>query len=102
MKEFIQELFKNVKLSKKSKEPFINSFIFYAESLLLSLETIEYCMKKIELCLLNCAKEELLAPSLFSFLTILQSVDIDTYEELGSSYQKVLEKIKNKYRPTVL
>lgn len=51
---------------------------------------------------MNYTKEELPAPNLFSFLVILRSVDIDTYEELGSSYQKALEKIENEYKPLIL
>ncbi|MDR3132249.1 MAG: KAP family NTPase [Rickettsiales bacterium] len=102
IKKFTKALFQNIKLPKKSKSSIIDSFIFYAESLSLSLETIKYCVKKIELCLLNYTKEELPAPNLFSFLVILRSVDIDTYEELGSSYQKALEKIENEYKSLIL
>jgi hypothetical protein len=102
IKKFTKALFQNIKLPKKSKSSIIDSFIFYAESLLLSLETIKYCVKKIELCLLNYTKEELPAPNLFSFLVILRSVDIDTYEELGSLYQKALEKIENEYKSLIL
>ncbi|NUX01666.1 NTPase [Wolbachia endosymbiont of Madathamugadia hiepei] len=102
IKKFTKALFQNIKLPKKSKSSIIDSFIFYAESLSLSLETIKYCVKKIELCLLNYTKEELPAPNLFSFLVILRSVDIDTYEELDSSYQKALEKIENEYKPLIL
>nr|WP_232503078.1 P-loop NTPase fold protein [Wolbachia endosymbiont of Cimex lectularius] len=101
IKKFTKALFQNIKLPKKSKSSIIDSFIFYAESLSLSLETIKYCVKKIELCLLNYTKEELPAPNLFSFLVILRSVDIDTYEELGSSYQKALEKIENEYKSLI-
>jgi hypothetical protein len=102
IEKFTKALFQNIKLPKKSKSSIIDSFIFYAESLSLSLETIKYCVKKIELCLLNYTKEELPAPNLFSFLVILRSVDIDTYEELGSSYQKALEKIESEYKPAIL
>ncbi|NSM57010.1 NTPase, partial [Wolbachia endosymbiont of Atemnus politus] len=89
-KKFTRELLQNIKLPKKSKSLIIDSFIFYAESLSLSLKAIEYCTKKIKLCLLNYTKEELPAPNLFSFLVILQSIDTDAYEELVSSYQKGL------------
>ncbi|MDR1139945.1 MAG: KAP family NTPase [Rickettsiales bacterium] len=102
IEKFTKALFQNIKLPKKSKSSIIDSFIFYAESLSLSLETIKYCVKKIELCLLNYTKEELSAPNLFSFLVILRSVDIDTYGELGSSYQKALEKIENEYKSLIL
>ncbi|MGL9761487.1 MAG: KAP family P-loop NTPase fold protein [Wolbachia sp.] len=102
IKKFTKALFQNIKLPKKSKSSIIDSFIFYAESLSLSLETIKYCVKKIELCLLNYTKEELPPPNLFSFLVILRSVDIDTYEELGSSYQKEVEKIENEYKSLIL
>lgn len=102
IEKFTKALFQNIKLPKKSKSSIIDSFISYAESLSLSLETIKYCVKKIELCLLNYTKEELPAPNLFSFLVILRSVDIDTYEELGSSYQKALEKIENEYKSLIL
>ncbi|WP_225536599.1 hypothetical protein [Wolbachia endosymbiont of Mansonella ozzardi] len=101
-KKIYTELFKNIKLPKKSQSSIISSFILYAESLSLSLETVEYCTKKIRLCLLNYTKEELSAPNLFSFLVILQSIDIDACEELASSYQKGLEKIENEYKPVIL
>nr|WP_225538018.1 hypothetical protein [Wolbachia endosymbiont of Mansonella perstans] len=39
---------------------------------------------------------------MFSFLVILQSIDIDAYEELASLYQKGLEKIENEYKPAIL
>lgn len=71
IEKFTKALFQNIKLQKKSKNSIIDSFIFYAESLSLLLETIKYCVKKIELCLLNYTKEELPAPNLFSFLLIL-------------------------------
>ncbi|WCR57607.1 P-loop NTPase fold protein [Wolbachia endosymbiont of Ctenocephalides felis wCfeJ] len=102
IEKFTQELFKNIKLPEKSKNLIINSFIFYVGSLSLSLETIKYCVKKIKLCLLGYTKKELAAPNLFSFLIILRSVDIDTYEELCSSYQKGLEKIESEYKPAIL
>ncbi|QKX01543.1 NTPase [Wolbachia endosymbiont of Cruorifilaria tuberocauda] len=102
IKKFTQELFKSIKLSKKLKQLVINSFVFYAESLSLSLGMIEHCVKKMELCLLNYTKKELLAPNLLSFLLILQSVDCSTYEELDFSYQKASEKIRNEYKPIFL
>lgn len=102
IERFTKELFENIKLQKKSKNLILDSFIFYAGSLSLSLKTIEYCVKKIELCLLNYTKEELPAPNLFTFLVILQSINIDAYEELDSSYQKALEKIENEYKSAIL
>ncbi|WP_353284759.1 P-loop NTPase fold protein [Wolbachia endosymbiont (group A) of Lasioglossum fulvicorne] len=102
IKKFTKELFENIKLPKKSKSLIIDNFIFYAESLSLSLKTIEYCVKKIKLCLLNYIKEELPDPNLFSFLVILQSINIDIYEELGFSYQTALEKIESEYKSLVL
>ncbi|WP_264705851.1 MULTISPECIES: KAP family NTPase [unclassified Wolbachia] len=68
IEKFTKELFENIKLPKKSKNLIVDSFIFYAESLSLSLKTIEYCVKKIKLCLLNHTREELPDPNLFSFL----------------------------------
>jgi hypothetical protein len=102
IKKFTKVLFQNIKLPKKSKSSIIDSLIFYAESLSLSLETIKYCVKKIELCLLNYTKEELPAPNLFSFLVILQSIDIDVCEKLDFSYQKASEKIENEYKSLIL
>lgn len=102
IERFIKELFKNIKLPKKSKNLIIDSFIFYAESLSLSLKMIEYCVKKIKLCLLNYTKEELPIPNLFSFLVILQSINIDIYDELDFSFEKALEKIENEYKPAIL
>ncbi|WP_353270030.1 P-loop NTPase fold protein [Wolbachia endosymbiont (group A) of Myopa testacea] len=102
IEKFTKELFENIKLPKKSKNLIVDSFIFYAESLLLSLKTIEYCVKKIKLCLLNYTREELPAPNLFSFLVILQSVNTDLYEELDSSCQRALEKIENEYKSLIL
>ncbi|MDG7057163.1 MAG: KAP family NTPase [Wolbachia endosymbiont of Penenirmus auritus] len=102
IEKFTKALFQNIKLPKKSKGSIIDSFIFYAESFSLSLETIKYCVKKIELYLLNYTKEELPTSNLFSFLVILQSINIDTYEELGSSHQKALEKIENEYKSLIL
>ncbi|QOD37835.1 KAP family P-loop NTPase fold protein [Candidatus Wolbachia massiliensis] len=102
IEKFTRELFKSVKLPKKSKNLIVDSFIFYAESLSLSLEAIKYCVKKIGLCLLNYTKGELPASNLFSFLVILQSINTDIYEELGSSYQTALEKIESAYKPAVL
>ncbi|GFQ76468.1 KAP NTPase domain-containing protein [Trichonephila clavata] len=99
---FTKELFENIKLPKKSKNLIVDSFIFYAESLSLSLKTIEYCAKKIKLCLLNCIKEELPDPNLFSFSVILQSINIDIYEELDLLYQKALEKIESEYKSLIL
>lgn len=102
IEKFTKELFKNITLPKKSKNLIIDSFILYAGSLSLSLKTIEYCVNKIKLCLLNYTKEELPAPNLFSFLVILQSVNTDLYEELDSSCQRALEKIENEYKSLVL
>lgn len=93
--QFTRKLFQNVELPKKSKSLIIDSFIFYAKSFSLSLQAIQYCVKKIKLCFLNYPKEELLDPNLFTFLVILQSVNTDLYEELYSSPQKALEKIES-------
>lgn len=35
-------------------------------------------------------------------MVILQSIDIDVYEELDFSHQKALEKIKNEYKSLIL
>ncbi|AWW50877.1 KAP family P-loop NTPase fold protein [Wolbachia endosymbiont of Folsomia candida] len=102
IERFTKELFKNIKLPTKSKNLIIDSFIFYAGSLSLSLKTIEYCAKKIKLCLLSDTKEELPIPNLFSFLVILQSINIDIYDELDFSAKKALEKIENEYKPAIL
>ncbi|QMV46410.1 NTPase [Wolbachia pipientis] len=90
--QFTRKLFQDVELPKKSKSLIIDSFMFYAESFLLSLKAIQYCVKKIKLCYV---KEELLDPNLFTFLVILQSVNADLYEELYSSHEKALEKIES-------
>lgn len=100
--DFIKELFKGAKLPKKSKDLIINSFIFYAESLSLSLGIIERSIKKVTFYFFNYKAEELLLPHLFSFLIILQSINIDVYEELNSSSQKALEKIENEYKSAIL
>ncbi|WP_264682917.1 MULTISPECIES: KAP family P-loop NTPase fold protein [unclassified Wolbachia] len=97
--QFIRKLFESSELPKKSKSLIIDSFIFYAESFSLSLQAIQYCIRRIKLCFLNHAKEELLDPNLFTFLVILQSVNTDLYEELYSSPQKVLEKIESDLMP---
>lgn len=102
IEKFIKELFENIKLPQKLKNLIVDSFIFYAERLSLSLKTIEYCVKKIKLYLLNYTREELPAPNLFSFLVILQSVNNDLYEELDSSCQRALEKIENEYKSLIL
>lgn len=103
MADFIKGLCKEAKLPKKSKDSIVDSFIFYAESLSLSLKTIEHCVKKIVFCLLTSKVEELFLPHLFSFLVILQSINTDVYEELSSSYQKnALEKIENEYKSAIL
>lgn len=102
IEKFTRKLFQNIELPKKSKSLVIDSFIFYAESLSLSLKAIQYCVKKIKLCFLNRAKEELLVPNLFTFLVILQSINIDIYEELGFSYQTALEKIESEYKSLIL
>ncbi|MDD9331385.1 MAG: P-loop NTPase fold protein [Wolbachia sp.] len=102
IERFTKELFENVKLSKKSKVLITDNLIFYAESLSLSLKIIEYCAKKIELCLLDYKKEELQIPSLFTFLIILQSINSDIHEELDFSYDKALGRIENKYKPVIL
>ncbi|WCR53594.1 MAG: hypothetical protein PG981_000616 [Wolbachia endosymbiont of Ctenocephalides orientis wCori] len=100
--DFIKELFKGAKLPKKSKDLIINSFIFYAESLSLSLGIIERSIKKVTFYFLNYDAEELLLPHLFSFLIILQSINIDVYQELNSSNQKALEKIEDEYKSAIL
>lgn len=87
--QFIRKLFESSELPKKSKSLIIDSFIFYAESFSLSLKAIQYCVKKIKLCYVK------VDPNLFTFLVILQSVNTDLYEELYSSPQKALEKIKS-------
>jgi hypothetical protein len=102
IEKFTKELFKKIKLPKRSRSLVIDSFIFYARSLSLPLKTIEYCAKKIGLCFLSYKKEELQAPNLFSFLIILQSINSEIYEELDFSPQKALEKIENEYKPAIL
>ncbi|WP_168463978.1 KAP family P-loop NTPase fold protein [Wolbachia endosymbiont of Ctenocephalides felis wCfeT] len=89
IEKFAKELFKNIKLSKKSKDMIMESFIFYVKIFSLSLKAIEYCVKKMLLCFLNYNK--IPDPNLFSFLIILQSIDIDIYED---SYKEALEKIE--------
>lgn len=87
IEKFTRKLFQNIELPKKSKSLIIDSFIFYAESFSLSLQAIEYCVKKIKLCYAK------IDPNLLTFLVILQSVNTDLYEELYSSPQTALEKI---------
>ncbi|MGL9758103.1 MAG: P-loop NTPase fold protein [Wolbachia sp.] len=89
IEKFTRKLFQNVELPKKSKNLIIDSFIFYAKSFSLSLQAIQYCVKKIKLCYAK------IDPNLFTFLVILQSVNTDLYEELYSSPQKALEKIES-------
>ena len=89
IEKFTRKLFQNIELPKKSKSLIIDSFIFYAESFSLSLQAIEYCVKKIKLCYAK------IDPNLFTFLVILQSVNTNLYEELYSSPQKALEKIES-------
>jgi len=93
---FTRELLNDVKLTKKSKDLVIDSFIFYAKSLSLSLKVIECCIKKIKF---SCGKEELPQPNLFSFLVILQSINNSLYEDLQ---KETLEKIESAYKPAML
>ncbi|MDN5247892.1 MAG: P-loop NTPase fold protein [Wolbachia endosymbiont of Tyrophagus putrescentiae] len=95
--KFVKELFKNVRLPRKSKGVIVDSFIFYAETLSLSLKTIEHCIKKIKL---TYSEDELPCPNLFSFLIILQSINNDLYECLEN--KEAFERIADTYKSTML
>ncbi|MGL9682041.1 MAG: hypothetical protein ACR5K2_03635 [Wolbachia sp.] len=92
--EIYKSIVSKYQTTEKSKSLIIDNFIFYAKSLSLSLETVKYCVKNRTVSF-ELHKGRITTYKSVLFMVILRSVDINTYEELGSSYQKEVEKIKN-------
>ncbi|UWI83362.1 KAP family NTPase [Wolbachia endosymbiont of Howardula sp.] len=97
-----QELFRSIKLPVHAQYLIIDSFILYAESFLLSPKIIAYCIKRVEFYLINYVLTELPAATLFTFLVILEVINMNIYEELSHAYPVALDKIIKEFKDQII